>query len=267
MQPSKFLIGARSRRRSGALAVAATVVAIGLAACGGSSPTPHVASLATTTSRTTATSNSDSGTGTATATRSGSTTTLAKRNPTRLVDEWATCMQSHGDPNQADPTIDAYGGINVTIPSAAAASLSNEVHAGADPCNRYMAAAQSALRAANPVAAPPDQAEQVKYVSCLRAHGYPTFPYPQGNSSNFNGTGIDPTSPAFLNSNANKMCGKQIGAPAWWTSGNGPPGDVSVSNFGPNGAPPPNVNTPNRPRPATAGSGAAGGNPGSGAGG
>jgi hypothetical protein len=30
---------------------------------------------------------------------------LAKGNPTRLVDEWATCMRSHGDPNQVDPTI------------------------------------------------------------------------------------------------------------------------------------------------------------------
>ena len=29
--------------------------------------------------------------------------------------------------------------------------------------------------------------------------------------------------------NANKVCGKQIGAPAWWISGTGPPGDVSVN--------------------------------------
>ena len=89
--------------------------------------------------------------------------------------EWATCMQSHGDPNQAVPTIDAYGVINVTIPGSGqlAIELSNEVHFGVDPCNHYMAAAQAALRSANPVAPPPDQTELVKYVNCMRANGVP----------------------------------------------------------------------------------------------
>jgi len=67
------------------------------------------------------------------------------------------------------------------------------------------------IRAANPVAPPPDQTEQIKWVNCLRANGYPGFPYPQGNQTNFNSTGIDPTSPAFLNGKANQTCGKQIG--------------------------------------------------------
>ena len=138
-------------------------------------------------------------------------------------------MQSHGEPNQAAPTIDAYGVINVTIPAAAAEQLSGEVHAGADPCNRYIAAAQAALRAANPVGPPPDQTQQIKWVNCLRANGYPTFPYPQANQTNFNGTGIDPTSAAFLKGKANQTCGKQVGAPSWWTNGTGPPGDVVVS--------------------------------------
>jgi hypothetical protein len=167
-------------------------------------------------------------------------------------------MQSHGDPNQAAPTVDAYGVINVTIPSGASEGLSGEVHAGADPCNHYMAAAQTALRAANPAGRPPDQAEQIKYANCLRANGYPTFPYPQGSQTNFNGTGIDPTSPAFVNGKANQTCGKQISAPSWWTNGTGPPGDVVVSSagIGPNG--PPNSAVPNRPRRVPGGNGAGG---------
>ncbi len=121
-----------------------------------------------------------------------------------------------------------------------------------------MAAAQTALRAANPVGPPPDQTEQIKWVNCLRANGYPTFPYPQGNQTNFNGTGIDPTSPAFLKGKANQTCGKQIGAPSWWTNGTGPPGDVVVSSagIGPNGPAPGAL--PNRSRPVQGPAGPAG---------
>ncbi len=66
-------------------------------------------------------------------------------------------------------------------------------------------------------------------------------PYPSGKigpdgneSTNFNGTGIDPDSPAFLNGNANQTCGKQIGAPAWWINNWGPPGSVDVYPAGTN---------------------------------
>jgi hypothetical protein len=250
-------------RRSAGLAVLVAAAAVALAACGGSR-SPSAASSATVASLPTSSGNGNGG---STATGGGSTTTAVPHgNPTKLTDEWATCMHSHGDPNQADPIIDAYGVINITIPGDGADSLSNEVHAGADPCNKYMAAAQSALRAAHPVAPPPDQSQQLKYVSCMRANGVPEYPYPTGtgNETNFNGAGVDPNSPVFMN--ANKVCGKQIGAPAWWISGTGPPGDVSVGNLL-NGRPPPSSPTPNRPRPVPGGNGGAGDNSGSGAGG
>jgi hypothetical protein len=217
------------RARPRALAALASVAAVGLAACGASS-SPQVASLpasSTGAPPTVTVARTTGGT-------SSSATTPAKRNPTALLDEWATCMHSHGDPNQADPTVDAYGVINVSIPPDAQA-LSGEVHAGADPCNRYMAAAQQALRAANPVAPPPDQRELVKYVNCMRANGVPNYPYPTGNSTNFNGTGVDPTSPSVMN--VNKVCGQKLDLPGWWVAGNGPPGDVTVTGGGPVGAP------------------------------
>lgn len=240
------------RWRAGGLAAFAAAAAIGLAACGGSSP-PQVASLPA--------SNADASTTATvrvTSSAAGSSATASgKGNPTALVDEWASCMRGHGDPNQADPTIDAHGVINVTIP-ASAQSLSNEVHAGADPCNHYMAAAQSALRAANPVAPPPDQSEQVKYVNCMRANGVPKYPYPTGNKTNFNGTGVDPNSP-FVE-NANKVCGNKLGLPAWWINGTGPPGDVVVSS-GWGGGPQPDGAAPNRPRSGTGGNGGAGARP------
>jgi hypothetical protein len=241
------------------LAALVAAAALALAACSGSTG-PQVASLPA--SNTVASNTGTTASSTrATTGKSSSATRSAKGDPTALLDEWATCMQSHGDPNQAAPTVDAYGVINVTIPSGASETLSGEVHAGADPCNHYIAAAQTALRAANPVGSAPDQTEQIKWVNCLRANGYPRFPYPQGNQTNFNGTGIDPTSPAFVNGKANQTCGKQIGAPSWWTNGTGPPGDVVVSSagIGPNGPAPGAL--PNRSRPAPGGNGPGGATP------
>lgn len=222
-------------RRSLGVACLAAAAVIGLSACGGAA-TSRVASLAANTSGT-STSTATSAIATASSGRSSTATTAAVRggNATRLVDEWATCMRSHGDPSQADPTIDAYGVINITIPAGSAAvTLANEVHAAADPCNRYMAAASAALRAANPVAPPPDQAELLKYVQCMRANGVPNYPYPTGNETSFQGTGVDPNSPHV--ERVNNLCGQKLHLPAWWVSGNGKPGEVSVGNVGPNGA-------------------------------
>jgi hypothetical protein len=93
---------------------------------------------------------------------------------------------------------------------------------------------------AQPVKEWGNEAAYVKYANCMRANGYPTYPYPSGveldghSSTNFDGTGIDPNSPAFLNGNANQMCGKRIGAPAWWINNWGPPGSVDVYPAGTN---------------------------------
>lgn len=85
----------------------------------------------------------------------------------------------------------------------------------------------------------------------MRTHGVPNYPDPGPNGeSNFNAAGVDPNSPIF--ENADRVCGNQIGAPAWWTAGTGPPGDVTVSSC--NGSaslcsgPPPNGE--NRPGPS-----------------
>jgi hypothetical protein len=81
--------------RSGGLAVLVAAGAIGLAACTSGSGPPQVASLGTS-------SGSDGGTA------AGSAPAASPAgNPTQLLDEWAACMRSHGDPSQVDPTIDA----------------------------------------------------------------------------------------------------------------------------------------------------------------
>ena len=220
--------------------------AVTLAACGASN-SPPIASLANDTgtggaTRTTAiaeTTSTDGGGGT-------STTAPAKNNPTKLVDEWAACQRSHGNPGQADPIIDAHGVINITIP--AGAHPIGDPHDVGGQCSQYLAGAQSALRAADPVQPPPDQNQLLAYVNCMRANGVPNYPYPTGDKTDFNGTGVDPTSPFVTR--ASEQCGTKLHLPLWWAAGWGPPGDVSVrqanvpgvprggETVGPGGGPP-----------------------------
>jgi len=201
-------------RRSIGLAGLVAAIALGLAACGGTGPgSPSVANVSTTIG----------------ATHGASTATAApKTNAAQSLVEWATCMRTHGDPNQPDPTIDSHGGINIAMPGSAE-SLSNAVHNGTAPCNGYLAAASSALRAGARDLTPPNQTSLVQYSQCMRANGVPNYPDPgMSGRMNFNGTGIDLNSPFFLR--ANDKCGKQIHAPSWWISGVGPPGNISVQS-------------------------------------
>src|ERR1700680_881332 len=100
---------------------------------------------------------------------SGSTTTtLPDGNPTRLLDEWADCMRSHGDPNQADPTIDANNDIDVTWNPAVPGGIdgTNKVGQGdtgpGQYCRPYLVAAQTAL-GGNHQPSSSDQVTLLKY--------------------------------------------------------------------------------------------------------
>jgi hypothetical protein len=216
----------RRHRRPGALVVLVAAASLALAACSSGSSTPHVASLGTSTS---------SGTGSGT---SGESTpaTQSAGDPSRLVDEWADCERSHGDPGQADPTIDAFGVIHITIPQRAVPA--GDIHELTGACSEYLAAAQNELRAANPAAPAPDQAELLKYVSCMRANGVPNYPYPTGDTTDFIGSGVDPNSPSV--EKVSQLCGKKLGLPAWWVNGTDTPGSIEVhtAGFNPNATAP-----------------------------
>lgn len=224
--------------------VAVAAAAIGLTACGGGpSDSPHVADLG----RSTTTGGGQGGVSTTTTPKGG--------NATQLMDQWATCMRANGDPDQTDPTIDEYGVINITIPQGVTdTSISSEAHGSSGPCSQYELAAENVLRAANPVAPPPTQAQLVQYVDCMRTHGVPDYPDPGPNNETKFPADVNPNSPTF--ENANKVCGEQVNAPAWWIAGTGPPGDVVVSSagIGPNG--PTSGNRPARELPAPGGNSA-----------
>jgi hypothetical protein len=209
--------------RSGGLAALAAATVIGLAACG-SSGSPHVASLSNS-------SGHGSGSG-------STTTTLPKGSATQLLDEWAACMRSHGDPNQVDPTIDANKVIHITFPASAAGNGPAGFGKGSnDPCSAYLTAASTALRGGKPLPKP-DPAKLEKFSQCMRAHGIPDFPDPSSGGLSIQmhpGSDLNPHNAAFQN--ASKLCAKKYGLPGLG-SGTPPPGAIeATAGLGPHGGP------------------------------
>jgi hypothetical protein len=224
---------------TGLLAIVAGTALL-TAACSGGSATLQVASLGPG-------SSADNGGG-------SSASTVPNGNATSLLDEWASCMRGHGDPQQADPTIDAYEDIQITMPDNVSDTLSSEAHGSSGPCGSYLTRAQDALGYRPP--APVGLARQLKYAECMRAHGVPLYPDSNGSSEgpSLLGIGMSPTSPVFLN--ADKLCSREYalhsaGAPP-------PPGIVEEQSAGvPTGAPP--TSGGNKPKSGSGGNGGAGG--------
>ena len=193
-------------RRWAGLALLLMSVAIGLAACSGSS-SPHVASL-----------NKNTGHDPV------STTTTLASSPTKLLDEWATCMRSRGDPNQIDPTVDPSKVIQITLGWAGGLSGPN------DACGSYLSAAQTAL-GGNTSSASSDEATALKFAQCMRASGVPDYPDPTGNDSNqtihaTNGSDLNPANPMYQA--AATLCTSKTGYQSKFSNGPPQPGSIEI---------------------------------------
>jgi hypothetical protein len=228
MRPPCTGRGRQSLRRrvisaqAGRLVLLVAAAALALAACSGTSNTPQVASLGT-----------SSGPGSNAAPASGGATSRNTSdnlpgNVTSLLNQWAVCERSNGDPQQAVPTVDANGVIYITIPQRA--QYAGDIHDLTGTCTQYLAQAQNELRAANPVAPAPEGAEFLKWVNCVRANGVPDYPYPTGDTTNFQGSGVNPNSP--LVARVSQLCGKKLGLPTWWVNGTPTPGALEVHTAG-----------------------------------
>jgi hypothetical protein len=192
-------------RRWSGLAVLVTGAGVGLAACSGSS-SPRVASLG---------KGSDG---------SVSTTTVPTGSPTKLLDEWAACMRSHGDPGQIDPTVDASKVIQITLGWAGGLRGAN----GA--CGAYLSAAQTALGGGTSPASS-DQATALKFAQCMRANGVPDYPDPTGNDNNqaihaTSGSDLNPANPTFQA--ASTLCTDKTGYQSKFSNGPPQPGSINI---------------------------------------
>jgi hypothetical protein len=124
---------------------------------------------------------------------------------------FSQCMRSHGVPKFPDPTINGNAiGIGIGMNSL---GVSQSV----------MQAAMQACRKLIPGGGPPanspqDIAADVKFAQCMRSHGEPGFPDPNGNGV-FVLNGIDPSSSAFQA--AQKAC-KSVTPPQMNIQSNNP---------------------------------------------
>lgn len=214
----------RPLRRRGFLAGVAAVVCLLLAACNGGGPPPHVASLNTTTTSAT------SGGGTPTS----SSTTTPTGDVTVLLDQWATCMRNHGDPNQADPTVDANGVIHITWNPATPGGYDGTDKGGQGNlgpgayCRRYLKRAQSILQEGQNLG-PPSQARLLAFSKCMQVNGVPDFPDPIDGNLSFNraaGGDLNPDNPTFQR--ASKICVQKTGTHVPGATGP-PPGSIELN--------------------------------------
>jgi len=195
---------ARKSLRPEWLAAFAAAAAIGLAACGSGSSTPQVANVGS--------SSSGGGSGGSSSGSGGSATTGSNGNPAQLLQQWTTCMRSHGVTGQADPTIDASKVIHVTMSASIPGGVFGYTgQSGSGParfCVNYLNEAQNALDNGHQEHKPPSLAVQLKYAKCMRANGVPQFPDPNSSGPGVINLGsLNPTSPTTIN--ANKVCTKQ----------------------------------------------------------
>ena len=166
-------------------------------------------------------------------------TTVGSVNPTQLLDEWATCMRSHGDPDQVDPTITSHHVIAVRYPTGY--DPKSQGGAGSNnPCNTYLSTASAALGGETPVQ---DPTKMLAFSKCMRTNGIPDFPdptntggtyhFPIGVHFNNNVTPVvapgtppdlDPTNPMFQS--AAKLCAQKVGVPQWGYTPGSTPGSI-----------------------------------------
>jgi hypothetical protein len=114
---------------------------------------------------------------------------------------FAKCMRSHGIMDFPDPTTGPDGGVGIILKGGRGSDL--------DPNNPRFNAAQQACQSLAPAAhpaqgqSPQKIAAEVKWARCMRSHGLPSFPDPNGQGA-FDSSKFDESSPAFQS--ASKAC-------------------------------------------------------------
>jgi|HubBroStandDraft_6_1064221.scaffolds.fasta_scaffold208445_2 hypothetical protein len=246
----------RTYRRPGGLAVLVAAAGITLAACSHGPSSPHVASLPMGSAHSSG-DPASSGSGGGNSAAPGS-----KGNATKLVDDWAACMRSHGDPNQSDPVINSQGDIEISMMNVSQ-QMSSQAHSSSGPCGHYLATASSLLRGGQPMPKPPSEAKLLAYAQCMQANGVPKYPDPIPGTTegpSLMNIGMSLNSPVFVK--ANDLCSKRTGVPSGNTpiagivqvqSCNAPSGQqCSMPGGGPGAMP------SNRPHTAAPGNGSGG---------
>jgi hypothetical protein len=98
---------------------------------------------------------------------------------------YTDCMRTHGEPNMPDPTFSGRRATLDITPSSGVNPSSPQFTAASKACQHLVSHGGAP---AGPTITPADQADYLKAVACMRAHGFPGFPDPvfQNNDVTFN---------------------------------------------------------------------------------
>jgi hypothetical protein len=224
-------------RRWGGFVIVIGASAVTIAACANAPSTPQVTELhESTTSTNGQSAASEAG-------RNSTTTTPSGSSATQLLNEWASCMRAHGDPNQADPTVDANGIIHISWNDPAIPGGYNGTNPGGQGnlgpgqhCRQYLSQAQTALGGGASIKGA-SQAQLLQFAQCMRANGIADYPDPVGGNLSFNqaaGGDLNLSNPTFQS--ASKACVQKTGVHVPGSSGGPPSGSIELNGVTPPGA-------------------------------
>ena len=152
--------------------VAAAAVATLAAGCGGSSPPTSSASQ-----------------------------DAATTDPAEAFVAFATCMRSHGLSGYPDPKVSASAGhVSATISPGGLDPNSPAFKSASQACGHLLPGGGSPSSAVSPR----EQAQDLRYASCMRTHGVPNFPDPGRDGAFTLPSGVDQQAPQFQR--ATKAC-------------------------------------------------------------
>jgi hypothetical protein len=198
----------RKRIWLGGLGVAALTV---LAACGSTSPSAQVASLADTQSAGTTT------------TTTGAT---SQADTQQAMLDFAQCMREHGI-DIPDPQFGENGQGSFTVGAERTPADKSKLDTAQAACQSYLDKVKSNAPPLDPAKIEAEKQKLLDFAQCMRDHGI-DFPDPQistdggGLQVQMGGPGLDPNSPGFKE--ANDTCSAQVGMPK--------PGDGSGGTAG-----------------------------------
>jgi hypothetical protein len=151
-------------------------------------------------------------------------------------------MRAHGDPGQADPTIDANKVIHLTWNPSIPGGIDGTYKGGqgndgpGQYCRKYIDEAEADLQGGQHQQQP-SQAQLLRFSQCMRANGVPDFPDPSNGGLSFNrggGGDLNPDNPLFQN--ASRLCAEQTGVRGFATGGSPPPGSIEFNGEDTGGA-------------------------------
>jgi len=175
----------RRARRVGVAAAALVALALLATACGGGSPSSDVAHLGTNTASSSSSNSSSGSSSSGSSAASGTGGSGGSAAPGGQAVAYSACMREHGVPNFPEPKISTNGSeVRVAVRVTPAITGNPKFNTAQKACAKLLPGGGPG-EGSNHQISPKEQAQYLKAVACIRAHGVPSFPDPT-----FSGSGV-----------------------------------------------------------------------------